>query len=584
MSQLQTTSYQKLDKNPTKSFNKTIINFVKEEINNENLPSNASALFLQHPRTSVFYMLPKIHKPNNPGRPIVSAISCPTSQIAAYLDSIFTPIVQDLPTYVKDSSHALRIFKEFTFTGPNKYLFTMDVKSLYTCIPHNDGLQALKFFLDKRPHQSPPTTTLLRLAELVLTTNAFSFNSQYYLQKSGVAMGSKLGPSYACLFVGHQEQLIYDSYDGPLPCLIKRYIDDIVGATSLPLADLQRFINYTNSFHPALQFTHSITEESLPFLDILLSISNNRISTSIFYKPTDAHCLLNYESSHPKKCKDSIPYSQLRRLRRICSNDDDFHLKAEEMSSFFKQNNYPKHATQAALNKVKDLSQDDALLPSNNATSNDRTPFILTYHPFNNNVKDIIYSNFNILTNDTHTKNIFDTPPLLAFRRDKNLKDSLVRTNLTTTQQPGTSPCQHRLCQTCTHINQSTTITNQNHSFNIRSHFTGSSSCVIYCVICIKCQSFYISETSRQINNRFGEHKRNVRNNIHLEEKHENDPDSNISKHFNSTNHSTDDMSILGLLYAPVDTTKRKTLEKRLIFNLKTLYPSGLNKQFTYLQ
>ena len=96
-SQLQTTSYQKLDKNPTKSFNKTIINFVKEEINNENLPFNASALFLQHPRTSVFYMLPKIHKPNNPGRPIVSAISCPTSQIAAYLDSIFTPIVQDLP-------------------------------------------------------------------------------------------------------------------------------------------------------------------------------------------------------------------------------------------------------------------------------------------------------------------------------------------------------------------------------------------------------------------------------------------------------------------------------------------------------
>ena len=363
-------------------------------------------------------MLPKIHKPNNPGRPIVSAISCPTSQIAAYLDSIFTPIVQDLPIYVKDSSHAFRIFKEFEFTGPNKYLFTMDVKSLYTCIPHNDGLQALKFFLDKRRHQSPPTTTLLRLAELVLTTNAFSFNSQYYLQKSGVAMGSKLGPSYACLFVGHQVQLIYESYDGPLPCLIKRYIDDIVGATSLPLADLQRFINYTNNFHPALQFTHSVTEESLPFLDILLSISSNRISTSIFYKPTDAHCLLNYELSHPKKCKDSIPYSQLRRLRRICSNDDDFHLKAEEMSSFFKQNSYPEHVTQAALNKVKDLSQNDALLPSNNATSNNRIPFTLTYHPFNNNVKDIIYSNFNILTNDTNTKNIFDTPPLMAFRRD----------------------------------------------------------------------------------------------------------------------------------------------------------------------
>ena len=209
----------------------------------------------------------------------------------------------------------------------------MDVKSLYTCIRHNDGLQALKFFLDKRRHQSPPTTTLLCLAELVITTNAFSFNSQYYLQKSGVAMGSKLGPSYACLFVGHQEQLIYESYDGPFPCLIKRYIDDIIGATFLPLADLQRFINYTSNFHPALQFTHSITEESLPLLDILLSISNDRISTSIFYKPTDAHCLLKYESSHPKKCKDSIPYSQLRRLHRICSNDEDFHFKSINITS-----------------------------------------------------------------------------------------------------------------------------------------------------------------------------------------------------------------------------------------------------------
>ena len=37
-------------------------------------------------------------------------------------------------------------------------------------------------------------------------------------------------------------------------------------------------------------------------------------------------------------------------------------------------------------------------------------------------------------------------------------------------------------------------------------------------------------------------------------------------------------------LFAPTDSTKRKTLEKRIIFKLGTLYPTGLNKQFTYLQ
>eukprot|EP00794_Sanderia_malayensis_P007736 gene7736-8576_t len=238
----------------------------------------------------------------------------------------------------------------------------MDVKSLYTCIPHSDGLIALKFFLEKRRDQNPPTATLLRLAELVLTTNAFTFDDKFFLQTSGVAMGSKLGPSYACLFVGHQEQLIYESYQGPSPCLIKRYIDDIIGATSLPLTDLQKFIDYTNNFHPALQFTHTITEVSLPFLDILLTISGNQISTSIYYKPTDAHCFLDYNSSHPRKCKDSIPYSQLRRLRRICSSDDDFKIKADEMTAFFTNNRYPKAISDNALSKVNNLSQEDALV------------------------------------------------------------------------------------------------------------------------------------------------------------------------------------------------------------------------------
>ena len=46
------------------------MNTIKEEVNLENLPYNADKLYLQHPRASIFYMLPKIHKPNNPGRPI----------------------------------------------------------------------------------------------------------------------------------------------------------------------------------------------------------------------------------------------------------------------------------------------------------------------------------------------------------------------------------------------------------------------------------------------------------------------------------------------------------------------------------
>ena len=97
-----------------------------------------------------------------------------------------TPIVKSLPSYIKDSNHALEIFRNFNFSGENKIIFTMDITSLYTLIPNNEGLQALKYFFNQRPIKKPSSETLLRLAELVLTLNCFSFGDNYYKQINGV--------------------------------------------------------------------------------------------------------------------------------------------------------------------------------------------------------------------------------------------------------------------------------------------------------------------------------------------------------------------------------------------------------------
>ena len=202
-----TNFYQRVDHDLTMEHQAEVVSVVEDAITKGELPASASNLIVDHPRTSRFYLLPKIHKPGNPGRPIVSACNCPTELLATYLDQITSPLVRRLPSYVKDTNHMLDIAQCFRYptTGPDRFVFTMNIKSLYTVIPNNDGLLALRHFLNKRPVQEPPSHTLVRLAELFLTLNSFSFNGDYFQQTGGVAMGSRLGPNYGCLFVGHVE-------------------------------------------------------------------------------------------------------------------------------------------------------------------------------------------------------------------------------------------------------------------------------------------------------------------------------------------------------------------------------------------
>ena len=266
-------------------------------------------------------------------------------------------------------------------TGRDHFVFTMDNKSLYTVIPNNDGLLALQHFLNKQPVQEPPSHTLVRLAELVLTLNSFSFNGDYFQQTGGVAMGSRLGPNYACLFVGHVEEQIFQQYRGKKPDLYKRYIDDIAGTASCSKNEFDNFAEFINNFHPSLKFTWAISDNQLPFLGLLLKPTPQGLTTSIHYKETDSHSYLTYTLSHPVRCKNSVPYSQFLRLKRIRSDENDYKTKSKEMASFFLQRDYPLAVVDRALQHVDTIPRDTALRPPKRRTIQQRS------HPLNLNIQ-----------------------------------------------------------------------------------------------------------------------------------------------------------------------------------------------------
>ena len=219
------------------------------------------------------------------------------------------PIVNSLPSYIKDTNHALEIFRDCNFSGENKLIFIMDITSLYTVIPNNEGLQAVRFFFDQRTIKEPSSETLLRLAELVLTLNCFSFADNHYNQVNGVAMGSKMGPSYANLFVGYIENQFFNQFNCTKPEFYGRYIDDCIGAISSSREELDHFITSVNSFHPALKYTWEISETSIALHDIKVSINGNGVSTSVHYKPTDSHSYLLHSSSHILPTSKTLSHS-----------------------------------------------------------------------------------------------------------------------------------------------------------------------------------------------------------------------------------------------------------------------------------
>ena len=142
-------------------------------------------------------------------RPIVSGSCCPTAQISRFLDSQLRPLVEDLPSYLKDTTDFINHINKInqTHTLPsNSLLVSADVTSLYTNIQHADGLKAAHDALNSRSNPCPPTKQLVRLLELVLTLNNFQFNGTHYLQTQGTAMGTSCAPSYANLMMGALEK------------------------------------------------------------------------------------------------------------------------------------------------------------------------------------------------------------------------------------------------------------------------------------------------------------------------------------------------------------------------------------------
>ncbi|PIK54820.1 hypothetical protein BSL78_08249 [Apostichopus japonicus] len=107
-----------------------------------------------------FYLLPKIHKPGNPGKPLISGNGSHTEKISLFVNHFIKPLVPQINSYIHntpDISRKLENIKNRIHS--TAIIGTFDVTPLYINIPHAEGIASTYATLSKRVHPCPPSLT-----------------------------------------------------------------------------------------------------------------------------------------------------------------------------------------------------------------------------------------------------------------------------------------------------------------------------------------------------------------------------------------------------------------------------------------
>ena len=130
----------------------------------------------------------------------------PTERIFQFVDHHLCPlVVKRIPSYIKDTTDFLLKLQSVRVPS-GSLLLTLDVSTLYTNIPHEEGIRAGRNLLNTRDLLEPPTEDIMKLVTLILKRNNLSFNNEHYIQKKGTAMGTLMAPSYANVFMDDLER------------------------------------------------------------------------------------------------------------------------------------------------------------------------------------------------------------------------------------------------------------------------------------------------------------------------------------------------------------------------------------------
>ena len=424
----------------------------------------------------------------------------------------------------------------------------------------------------------------MTLLMFVLTCNLFVFDSSFWLQIYGTAMGTRVAPTFACIFMGWLETGMLAAWAGSKVHMWRRFIDDIFFIWKGSEEELIEFMEHCNNFHPTIKFTfeYNINTRAVNFLDIHIWIdSSGFIQTDLFQKPGKVCQLLLPSSAHPSHICRSLPLSIAYRLRRLCSlvnqstdawQDLKTHLnlrkgkrasvptqitsRFEDQLEALKSRGYKEAAVLFQFQKVLLRSREEVMKKVERPE--DEKAIVLAI-PFDRRLPDvakILHQHYNLLVQrNPGVKEWMRRAPMVAHLRPANLRDFLVRAKLKPVDrrrgagrgvQPGFKKCGKARCLCCVYSTSSSTHTSTltNQTWPIKQRITCDDANLVYNITCShgagRCQrkpAQYVGKVgaTRPCRNRCTEHRAAVTHHF----------DTGVGDHFNQPGHDLADFNFL---------------------------------------
>ncbi|XP_068704908.1 uncharacterized protein [Montipora foliosa] len=198
--------YQKLEHDPSADYVEVIKQWSKKWLEkgqiNEEIASwviNGSA------KPGKAFGTIKTHKEGNPLRLITTCCGTAIENLSAFSEFYLKPLAQNLPSFVKDTTHFLQKIEELNKMGPfseDSLLVSWDVVAMFPNIDNNLRINAVIEALEARAARFPSTDCIVEAVQICLKHNNSFFEADNFLQIHGTAMGPKNACSYADLAMG----------------------------------------------------------------------------------------------------------------------------------------------------------------------------------------------------------------------------------------------------------------------------------------------------------------------------------------------------------------------------------------------